>query len=55
MTEVAEDSLDGMPVTLARIVGVPTEEICDERRARAVSVGEVSGTADSRRLSGGGW
>ena len=55
VAEVSEDSLEGMTVTLAWIVGVPTEETCDERQVRASAVGEVSETADGCRVRGGGW
>ena len=42
-------------MTLAWIVGVPTEETCDEREVRSGAVGEVSETVDSCRVRGGGW
>ena len=54
VTEVAEDSLAGTPVTLEWIVGVPTEETYDEREFRAGAVGEVSETANSCLVRGGG-
>lgn len=44
--DLAEDLLDGVPVTMAWVVGVPTEEACDESDVGVGAVGEVSEIAD---------
>lgn len=45
VTELAENGLDGVPVTLDGILGVTAEKPCDECEVGAGAVSEVSETA----------